>query len=110
MNVAVPGAVARYFEADARRDLDAIVALFTEDAVVTDEGRTRRGTGEIRAWQEGAASQYQYTTELLDAENVDEDTVLVTGRLEGNFPGGTAVLKWRFALTDGRIRRLQIAP
>ncbi|MEV4170711.1 nuclear transport factor 2 family protein [Nonomuraea sp. NPDC049709] len=110
MNVAVPGAVARYFEADARRDPDAIVALFTEDAVVTDEGRTRRGAEEIRAWREGAASQYQYTTELLGAEVADEDTVLVTGRLEGNFPGGTAVLKWRFALADGRIRQLEIAP
>lgn len=110
MNVAVPGAVARYFEADARRDPDAIVALFTEDAVVTDEGLTRRGSEEIRAWQEDVAWRYQYTTELLGAEVASEDTVLVTGRLEGNFPGGTAVLKWRFSLADGHIRDLEIAP
>jgi hypothetical protein len=32
--------ITRYFEADARRDIDAIVALFTDEAVVVDEGQT----------------------------------------------------------------------
>ncbi|MEV0347230.1 nuclear transport factor 2 family protein [Nonomuraea sp. NPDC050680] len=110
MNLAVPGVVARYFEADRRRDPDAVIALFTDDAVVTDEGRTRRGAAEIRSWLRGPASQYQYTTEVLGAEAIGADTVLVTGRLEGNFPGGTADLKWRFTLADDRIRQLEIAP
>ena len=35
----VPDAITGYFEADARRDIDAIVALFTEDAVVIDEAK-----------------------------------------------------------------------
>lgn len=52
-------------EADARRDIDAIVALFSEEAVVVDEGQTYHGSAEIRGWQEGAASRYQYTTELF---------------------------------------------
>ena len=56
--------ITRYFEADARRDIDAIVALFTDEAVVVDEGQTYHGTAQIRGWQEGAASQYQYTTEV----------------------------------------------
>lgn len=43
MTTAVPEVVTRYFEADARRDIDALVALFTDDAVVIDEGKTRRG-------------------------------------------------------------------
>ncbi len=32
----VPDAIAGYFEADARRDTDAILGLFTEDADVID--------------------------------------------------------------------------
>jgi hypothetical protein len=35
---------------------------------------------------------------------------VVTGRLTGNFPGGTAELKWDFTVAGGRIGRLIIAP
>jgi ketosteroid isomerase-like protein len=108
--VSRPDVISRYFEADARRDIDAIVALFTEDAVVVDEGKTWRGIGKIRAWREGPASLYQYTTEVFDTNAAGEDEYLVTGRLEGNFPGGTAELKWRFTLAGDRISHLHIAP
>lgn len=62
----IPAAVARYFEADARRDTDAVVALCTDDAEVADEGQTWRGVSGIRAWRDGPASKYQYTTEVFD--------------------------------------------
>jgi ketosteroid isomerase-like protein len=45
MSGAVPAVIDRYFEADARRDTDAVVALFTEDAEVSDEGQRWHGTG-----------------------------------------------------------------
>ena len=110
MGTAVPDVIARYFAADARHDFDAVIAEFANDAVVIDEGETRRGAAEIRAWKESTSAQYEYTTELLGAEPDGEDAFLVTGRLEGTFPGGVAVLKWRFGLTGGRISRLEIAP
>ena len=110
MAAAVPNVITRYFEADGRRDIDAIVELFTDDAVVVDEGETRQGTDEIRAWQEGPASKYQYTTTVLATERTGEVRYDVTGRLDGNFPGGTAELRWRFTLADNRISRLEIAP
>jgi ketosteroid isomerase-like protein len=102
--------ITRYFEADARRDSDAIVALFTADAVVVDEGQTWCGAPAIRTWREGPASKYQYTTELSSTERIGADNYLVTGRLTGNFPGGTADLRWRFTLEGELIRRLEIAP
>ncbi|ETK30762.1 YybH family protein [Microbispora sp. ATCC PTA-5024] len=110
MSATVPAVVDRYFEADARRDIDAIVGLFTGDAVVVDEGETRRGTAEIRAWQEGPASRYRYTTEVLGAEVLDAGDVLVTGRLTGDFPGGSAELTWRFTVAGDRVSRLRITP
>ena len=110
MSSPAPDVITRYFEADARRDIDAIVALFTDDAVVVDEGESRRGTSEIRDWQEGPASKYQYTTEVFDNERTGDAEFLVTGRIEGNFPGGTAELKWRFSLVGDRIGHLHIAP
>jgi hypothetical protein len=38
------------------------------------------------------------------------DRYLVTGRLTGNFPGGTADLKWDFTIAGQRIAWLIIAP
>jgi ketosteroid isomerase-like protein len=110
VSIQVPDVINSYFEADARRDTDAIVALFTDDwGGVIDEGETWRGSREIRAWREGTAARYQYTTEVFDTESTTEDVYLLTGRLEGNLPGGTADVTWRFTLDGGRISQLRIA-
>jgi hypothetical protein len=102
--------IRRYFELDAHRDIESIVALFSDDAIVVDEGQTRHGIEEIRAWQVGPASKYTYTTEVIDTVAVAADRYVVTGRLAGNFPGGSAELKWDFTVAGGRISRLVIEP
>jgi hypothetical protein len=105
-----PRVVSRYFELDAERDIDGIVALFAGDATVIDEGKTHRGTAAIRAWQLGPASKYTYETEVFGTEPIDPDRHLATGRLTGNFPGGTADLKFDFTVAGEQITRLVIAP
>jgi hypothetical protein len=107
---AVPDVIRRYFEFDADRDIDSIVDLFTDDAKVVDEGEPRHGRSEIRGWQTGPASKYAYTTEVLGTETVDAKRYAVAGRLTGDFPGGTAELRWRFTVADDRITELVIAP
>jgi hypothetical protein len=105
-----PDVVSRYFEADARRDIDAMLALFDADAVVIDEGRAWRGGAEIRDWRLGPASKYEYTTTITGIDRVDDNHYRATGRIDGNFPGATASLKWDFLLAEGLISRLEIAP
>ena len=105
-----PDVVSRYFEADARRDIDAMLALFDADAVVTDEGRAWRGSAEIRDWRLGPASKYEYTTTITRIDRVDDNHYRASGRIDGNFPGATASLKWDFLLADRLISRLEIAP
>ena len=89
--------------------IDDVVALFPMTPWSTKACRGR-GTGEIRAAQEGRASLYQYTTEVFGTHPTDEDEYLVTGRIEGNFPGGSADLRWGFTLAGDRITPLHIAP
>jgi ketosteroid isomerase-like protein len=110
MSTNLPEVISRYFERDRERDIELIVGLFAEDATVIDEGEERHGTAEIRAWQTGAASKYTYTTAITSAEALGPDRYLVTGRLTGNFPGGTADLRWDFTIADQHIKRLVIAP
>ncbi len=106
----LPEVISRYFERDTDRDIDSIVNLFADDATVIDEAQERHGTAEIRAWQTGAASKYTYTTEIMGTKALGPDRYLVTGRLTGNFPGGTADLKWDFTIAGQHITRLTIAP
>jgi len=102
--------VSRYFELDASRETEAILSLFTDDAVVVDERSEWRGSGEIRQWRLGPASKYEYTTTLERIDAIDDTHYRASGRIDGNFPGGTAALTWDFATVGGRIRRLEIAP
>jgi ketosteroid isomerase-like protein len=106
----VPQIVMRYFALDADHDVDAIVALFTEDATVTDEGETRRGIDAIRAWRTGPAAEYEYATTITGGEDRGECQFLVTARLVGDFPGGTADLNFDFTVENDHIRALKIAP
>jgi len=77
----VPDVIRRYFVLDAEREIDSIVALFSDDATVVDEGQTRHGTTAIRAWQTGPASQYTYTTDVLGTDALSVDRFVVTARL-----------------------------
>ena len=106
----VPDVIRRYFVLDAEREIESIVALFSDDATVVDEGETRHGTTALRAWQTGPASHYRYTTDVLGTGVLTPDRFVVTGRLTGNFPGGTAELKWTFTVAGDRISQLVIAP
>lgn len=105
----VPEIVRRYFELDDERDVDGIVALFSDDATVIDEGEARTGTDAIRSWRTGAASKYEYTTMIMNSEALGEDRYRVSARLEGNFPGATVDLNHDFTITNGLIWRLKIA-
>ncbi len=106
----LPAVVRRYFELDPHRDAELLVTLFSDDAIVVDEKETRRGTAAIRGWLTGAAVKYTYMTEVHGAKPLGSDRYLVTGRLTGDFPGGTADLRWDFIVAGEVISRLVIAP
>ena len=103
-----PEVITRYFDAQSSRDFDALVSLFADDGVVIDEGKTWNGATGIRAWRDSAASVYQYTTEVLDVKSTSKNEFVARVHLEGNFPGGTVDLDYKFTLEGERIRRLEV--
>jgi ketosteroid isomerase-like protein len=106
----LPEIITSYLKAHQARDLDVAMRSYQSDAAVTDEGRTYHGSAEIRAWLSRSASEYTYTTEMTGASKLDDDHYDVTQHLEGNFPGGTADLHFRFTLRNRKIARLVIEP
>jgi hypothetical protein len=104
----LPEVITSYLEAHQVRDLDRAIERYTADASVTDEGRTYNGPDEIRAWLSRSASEFTYTIEMTGATKLCDDRYDVRHHLEGNFPGGTVDLHFRFTLRDGSIARLVI--
>lgn len=106
----LPAVIAGYLTAHQARDVDTAIAMYADDATVTDEGRTHTGHAEIRDWLANAASEYTYTVELTGTRRIDDDHWIATHHLEGDFPGGVVDLNYDFTLRDGRIQHLTIAP
>jgi hypothetical protein len=106
----LPATVHAYLVAHVARDTDGAVRAFTPTAVVVDDGTTYRGTDEIRGFLSRAGAEFTYTTTLVGAERIDEDHWVATNRLEGDFPGGVADLRYRFAMESDLIAELVIAP
>ncbi|OBB73753.1 DUF4440 domain-containing protein [Mycobacterium sp. 852014-52144_SCH5372336] len=104
----LPWAVATYLT--AHRDVTTALTAFTVDAIVTDEGHTYRGHGEIADWLRNAASGYTYSTELVSATRLGGAHLDVLQHLEGDFPGSVADLHFRFTLDGELITGLVIEP
>ncbi len=106
----LPRAIRAYFAAQAADDAEAALRTFTADAVVVDQDESFRGTPEILRFLRDAGADFSYTTELVDARRVDEAHWVATHRLEGDFPGGVAVLDYRFTMSGDLVAELVIAP
>ncbi|WP_210650422.1 DUF4440 domain-containing protein [Nocardioides sp. SYSU D00065] len=106
----LPAPVRTFLDAHAARDTERAARTFAATAEVVDDGRTFRGTAEVLDFLRGAGAEYTYTTELIDAQRVDDAHWVAVNRLEGDFPGGVVELRYRFTLVDGLIAELVIAP
>lgn len=107
MTIALPDAIARYFDASNGATTVGLDDCFTDDAIVHDEKRTHRGHAEIRAWKHAARSTFDYSVEPVTATR-DGHRLTVTAEVVGNFPGSPVTLDHAFELQGDRIRSLTI--
>ncbi|TFD50844.1 nuclear transport factor 2 family protein [Cryobacterium sp. Hh7] len=107
---ALPMAIVTYLERSASAKPASARATFVENAVVVDDGKTYTGERAITAWLAGSAAEFEYTTTLLRTEK-DEAATTVINRIEGNFPGRSVDLSYRFELAaeTGLIQNLTIS-
>lgn len=84
-----------------------MVACFTDDALVHDEGQDRHGLAAIRQWSDEGFAKFQYTIEPTAITETDGKSIL-TVTLTGNFPGSPVSLDFHFTTKDGKIASLII--
>jgi ketosteroid isomerase-like protein len=107
MSLDLPAPISAYYAAKNAHDVDAMLAPFTEDAHVRDEGEDHHGRAAIRAWMEHTTSKYRATATPEDVSREGERFV-VRALVAGNFPGSPVHLTYRFDVSGDRIARLEI--
>ena len=103
----LPRVLADYFTATNAHDVGAMVAAFTEDATVRDEGRDHAGVAAIRDWMKETIEKYDYKVEPVESSRSGSRAVVLVS-LRGKFPGSPITLQYRFTLSGERIARLEI--
>jgi hypothetical protein len=103
----LPKIIENYFAADREGGPDAVVACFTDEAVVKDEGKTHVGHEAIRNWKAGSTKKYSYTVEPFYIA-IENGKTLVTSHVVGDFPGSPVDLRYFFVLSDAKIAELEI--
>jgi hypothetical protein len=107
---ALPMAITTYLERSASAKPAAASQTFTENAVVVDGNMTNTGVPAIAAWLADTAAEIKTTTTRLRVVK-NESATIVVNRIEGNFPGRSVELSYRFELDaeSGLIQALTIS-
>lgn len=107
MPLELPSPVAAYVAANARLDVDGLLAPFAADAVLRDNGAVLRGHAELRRLFEDAvvAVKAIFTPETVRRE---DGQVVVEGLARGDFKGSPIRFTYRFTLENDAIKALEI--
>ncbi|MCG7206551.1 nuclear transport factor 2 family protein [Streptomyces arenae] len=106
----LPAVIQQFLTVLDTRDPTGVAGILTPQASVTDEGHTHTGIPSVTDWIANAASEFTYTTTPVAAERTGTHGFTLTQHLEGDFPGGSADLNYRFTLEGALISSLVIAP
>ncbi|MDS7594296.1 nuclear transport factor 2 family protein [Agrobacterium tumefaciens] len=106
MTMNLPKPIAAYVEANARLDIDGMMAPFLHDAVFIDNGKRYEGIAQIRKLLNDEAIAVQAIFEPDTVREEDGDVVL-EGPAHGDFPGSPLRFTYRFTLANDAIKTLE---
>jgi hypothetical protein len=107
MTLELPILIAAYVAANARLDIDGMVAPFAADAVLRDNGAVLHGHAELRRlFEDGVVAVKAIFTP--DTVRHEDDQVVVEGPAHGDFKGSPIRFTYRFTLENDAIKALEI--
>ena len=107
MRMNLPDVISAYVEASNSRDAERFGTLFTNDAIVHDEGQDHRRVTAIKKWLASTAKKYAFTLTPIRLSRKEGEVVL-TVKMTGDFPGSPISTRFRFVLNQGKIAKLDI--
>src|SRR6185436_1413543 len=94
--------IEKYVEASNRHDVKSILACFSEDAVVQDEGEELRGKKAIEGWTAKTIEKYKFHFKPLRVKHEGVETVVAV-EVSGTFDGSPVMLDYHFIVENGQI-------
>lgn len=107
MNLELPPILQKYVEASNQHDVRSILACFSEDAVVRDEGEAMRGKEAIEAWIAKTIAKYKFQFKPVSVRE-DDAEIVVAIEISGTFPGSPVAPNYHFTIEKDRILALAI--
>lgn len=107
MNLELPPIIQKYVEASSQHDVKSILACFSDEAVVHDEGETLRGKNAIDSWIVKTIEKYKFQFKPVSLKE-DDTSVIVAIEVSGTFPGTPVTLDYHFVLEGNKILSLTI--
>jgi len=102
MPIKLPEIIKKYVDASNKHDVKSILACFSDDGVVQDEGETLRGKKAIEGWIVKTIEKYKFQFKPLSVKD-DDAEVVVAVEVSGTFDGSPVTLDYHFTLGKGRI-------
>ena len=103
----LPKLITDLVDAQNTHDGAAYASLFSESAVVFDEGQTHTGRTAIQRWIEKSNKENKTMLKPIGYEQGEKGSVF-TAEISGTFPGSPAILNFNLVLQQGLIQSLKI--
>ena len=99
--------IKKYVDASNAHDVKSILACFSDDAVVHDEGETLHGKNAIESWIAKTIEKYKFQFRPLSSKD-DDGEVVVAVEVSGTFDGSPVTLDYHFTIESDKISSLTI--
>ena len=102
----LPKTIADLLTAQDKYDSKEFSEIFSDDAIVHDEGNTYHGKREIEQWNEKTNAKYKTKYKPLDISTKGEE-IIMTAKISGDFDGSPITLKYYFNIKENKITSLR---
>src|SRR5689334_13165001 len=105
MNLPTP--ITKLILAQNTHNSTAYADLFSDDAIVYDEGKTYHGKDQIKRWN--GMTNAKYKTKLEPVEIISSSSIFILSvTVSGSFDGSPITLKYNFEIKENKIHSLRI--
>jgi ketosteroid isomerase-like protein len=107
MTIKLPQIIQKYVVASNQHDVKSILACFSDDAVVRDEGKEFRGEEMIEGWVVKTIEKYKFQFKPVSIIGDNTEGVLAV-QVSGTFDGSPITLDYHFTIEGDKIGSLTI--
>ena len=102
MKIKLPEIIQKYVDASNQHDVKSILACFSDDAIVQDEGEELRGKKAVESWILKTIEKYKFHFKPLSVKDAGSETVVAV-EVSGTFDGSPVTLDYHFVIERGQI-------